>query len=74
MIQKFKSEFDSRYSFEKALLTGYVFSPSFSLSVYITYTQMDEFKNAEGLLFILLKVIRQIKEVQTMHKGMKSTI
>jgi PAS domain S-box-containing protein len=70
MIQKFKSEFDSRYSFEKALLTGYVFSLILLLLIgYITYTQMDEFKNAESLVVHTVKVIRQIKEVQTMRRG-----
>lgn len=70
MINKFKSEFDSRYSFEKALMTGYVFSlVLLSLIGYITFTQMDEFKQSENLVVHTVNVIRQIKEVQTMRRG-----
>lgn len=70
MIKKFKSEFDARYSFEKALMTGYIFSLVLMLLIgYITYTQMDEFKLAEAKVVHTVKVIRQIKEVQTMRRG-----
>jgi len=70
MIKKFRSEFDARYSFEKALMTGYVFSLVLLLLIgYITYNQMDEFKKAESLVVHTMNVIRQIKEVQTMRRG-----
>lgn len=70
MIQKFRSEFDARYSFEKALMTGYVFSLVLLLLIgYITFNQMDEFKQAESLVVHTVSVIRQIKEVQTMRRG-----
>ncbi|MBS1494857.1 MAG: PAS domain-containing protein [Bacteroidetes bacterium] len=70
MIKKFKSEFDARYSFEKALMTGYIFSLILLLLIgYITYKQMDEFKQAEASVVHTVNVIRQIKEVQTMRRG-----
>lgn len=70
MIKKFTSEFDARYSFEKALMTGYIFSLVLMLLIgYITYTQMDEFRQAEAKVVHTVKVIRQIKEVQTMRRG-----
>jgi two-component system sensor histidine kinase HydH len=70
MIKKFRSEFDARYSFEKALMTGYIFSLILLLLIgYITYNQMDEFKKAEALVVHTVQVIRQIKEVQTMRRG-----
>ena len=70
MIKKFRSEFDARYSFEKALMTGYIFSLVLLVLIgYITYTQMDEFKQAESMVVHTVNVIRQIKEVQTMRRG-----
>lgn len=70
MIKKFRSEFDARYSFEKALITGYIFSLVLLVLIgYITYKQMDEFKQAESLVVHTMNVIRQIKEVQTMRRG-----
>lgn len=70
MIKRFTTEFDSRYSFEKALMTGYIFSLVLLLLMgYITYKQMDEFKQAEFMVVHTVNVIRQIKEVQTMRRG-----
>ena len=72
MIKKFTSDFNSAYSLDKAITTGYIFSLLLTLLMgYITYVQMGELKKSQELVIHTVNVTREMKEVQTSRRGIE---